>query len=97
MSILEQTAREMFDSMGGDGVRVPNWNIQPEHLKDRWREKARPNPNGPKIEFHPGSNRVWLIRQNGTLVTYIDWTTGRRAKHELAVRRGLYLKRKIDQ
>lgn len=86
MDIREQTAREMFDSLGGDGIRTPDWNKQPEHLKDIWRRKATPNPNGPKIEFHYGADRVWLIRPDGTLVTYLSWTGGRRVKHEHEIR-----------
>jgi hypothetical protein len=86
MNIREQTARAMFDSLGGDGIRIPDWDKQPEHLKDIWRLKATPNPNGSKIEFHYGANRVWLIRPNGTLVTYIAWTGAHRAKQDHAIR-----------
>lgn len=84
MTVNEVTARQLFDSLGGPGCKA-DWTKQPEHIKDVFRKKATPNPDGPKIEFHYGANLVWLIRGDGTAVIYTPMTDGYRRKHEWKV------------
>lgn len=86
MNVLENTAEAMFNSLAGPGCRA-DWNKQPEHIKDVWRNKAKPDENGPKIEFHYGANLVWLIRQDGTPCIYQSMTGRHRVNRDWKIRK----------
>lgn len=84
MTVNEDTARQLFDSLGGPDCKA-DWDKQPERIKDVFRKKATPNPEGFKIEHHYGANLVWLIRADGTAVIYKSMTGSHRRKRDWEV------------
>lgn len=75
-----QTAKLLFDGMHSPealpGGRVPKWEIQPLHIKNIFRKKASVRKTNCSITTRHPSGFTQIIRGDGTVHSYIPFTTG---------------------
>lgn len=83
MSVLETTAKAIFDSLGGLECKA-DWDKQPESVKEVFRKKAAPG----SFNHHYGANLVWMVRGNGTPVIYKSMTGSHRLKRDWEIKKG---------
>lgn len=69
--MIEATARAIFDKLSeGTPKRTPDWDKQPEHLKDVFRRKVVAGNRW----YHYGANLAFIVRGDLTLATYTPFT-----------------------
>jgi hypothetical protein len=81
---IENSAKQLFDRLHVSGKgRKPNWDIQPENIKDIFRKKVTPATLNHFNEgfYHYGLNLKCLVRGDGSLVFYHPYTERDEIKH----------------